>query len=720
MKKIDIDLTNCYGIKRLKTTFDFSEQGTFAVYSPNGTMKTSFSKTFMDYSLSKDSEDRVFRNRKAARNIKTEDGAELPKENVFVIEPYNEAFRSSRVSTLLVNKELKTQYDEIYRAIDQKKEALIKELKTCSGLSNGIEESLAEAVTHNPKEFFTSLVRLEKEVIDGTETPLGSLLYKRIFSEKTIAFIETKGFKEKLTQYIEIYDRLLTNSTYFKKGVFNHNNAATIAKNLKDNGFFQAAHSVSLNSKGKKREINNETELAAVIEEEKKSILEDNALRKSFDDIDKKIAANQDLRDFREYLEQNPIILPELANLNLFKQKLWVAYLKKCSSSFKALMETYNQGKKDVEKIIAKAKEERTKWQNVLAIFNDRFSVPFKAVVANQEDVILKRDAPSVAFTFNDANDEVSIEESLLPKILSNGESRAFYLLNIIFEVEARKAERHPTIFIVDDIADSFDYKNKYAIIEYLREISRFDGFNQIILTHNFDFFRTVSSRLGLQRKMKLHAIKSNDEIIIKEEKYQNNPFTTWKNNFSNAEMLIASIPFLRNLAEYCGDDEEYNKLTSLLHLKSDTDNILISDLENIIKQMLKDKTNVTLTDPSRKVKDVIYQTATAILAEENTDIELEKKILLSIAIRLKTEEFIITKIMEPKFVNNIKKNQTFTLIEKYKEKFPQNIENIRRIEQVHLMTPENIHLNSFMYEPILDMSNEHLKKLYGDISNLS
>lgn len=34
-------------------------------------------------------------------------------------------------------------------------------------------------------------------------------------------------------------------------------------------------------------------------------------------------------------------------------------------------------------------------------------------------------------------------------------------------------------------------------------------------------------------------------------------------------------------------------------------------------------------------------------------------------------------------------------------------------------MTPENIHLNSFMYEPILDMANEHLKELYRKISNL-
>ena len=34
-------------------------------------------------------------------------------------------------------------------------------------------------------------------------------------------------------------------------------------------------------------------------------------------------------------------------------------------------------------------------------------------------------------------------------------------------------------------------------------------------------------------------------------------------------------------------------------------------------------------------------------------------------------------------------------------------------------MTPENIHLNSFMYEPILDMSDSHLRKLYSKLKEL-
>jgi hypothetical protein len=34
-------------------------------------------------------------------------------------------------------------------------------------------------------------------------------------------------------------------------------------------------------------------------------------------------------------------------------------------------------------------------------------------------------------------------------------------------------------------------------------------------------------------------------------------------------------------------------------------------------------------------------------------------------------------------------------------------------------MTPESIHLNSFMYEPILDMSDGHLRNLLKQVRGL-
>jgi len=80
----------------------------------------------------------------------------------------------------------------------------------------------------------------------------------------------------------------------------------------------------------------------------------------------------------------------------------------------------------------------------------------------------------------------------------------------------------------------------------------------------------------------------------------------------------------------------------------------------------------------------------------------------------------MIDKINDPNSTSNIAENQTNKLFKMYKEKFGENDPAVKTIEQVILMTPENIHLNSFMYEPILDMSDEHLKKLYKDVSKLS
>lgn len=35
-------------------------------------------------------------------------------------------------------------------------------------------------------------------------------------------------------------------------------------------------------------------------------------------------------------------------------------------------------------------------------------------------------------------------------------------------------------------------------------------------------------------------------------------------------------------------------------------------------------------------------------------------------------------------------------------------------MEEINLVTPENIHLNAFMYEPLIDVSSWALKELYS------
>ena len=70
-------------------------------------------------------------------------------------------------------------------------------------------------------------------------------------------------------------------------------------------------------------------------------------------------------------------------------------------------------------------------------------------------------------------------------------------------------------------------------------------------------------------------------------------------------------------------------------------------------------------------------------------------------------------------FYNSITSNQTSALSKKFDELYSTTNSGIQLlIKEVNLITPENIHLNSFMFEPLIDMSLWRLKKLYQDIKS--
>jgi hypothetical protein len=63
---------------------------------------------------------------------------------------------------------------------------------------------------------------------------------------------------------------------------------------------------------------------------------------------------------------------------------------------------------------------------------------------------------------------------------------------------------------------------------------------------------------------------------------------------------------------------------------------------------------------------------------------------------------------------------QTFCdTLKKFKQVFVAETGAIAIPERVSLMTPENIHLTSFMFEPIVDMSDQHLRRLCTDVVGL-
>lgn len=719
MNKVSIDLVNCYGIKSLQKQFDFTKEMVYAIYAPNGLMKTSLAQTFQDISTGTASVDRIFPTRVTARKITDEHGADLTKESVFVVCPYDADFgHTEKTSTLLVAPKLKKEYDQLHIGIDNAKDLLLKAIKVQSHSKRDFEKEISSAFTPSDDAFFTALSRIKKELLEQKDTPFAEVYYDTIFDDKVLNALGTKDAKTAIEGYVQRYNELLATSNYFRKGTFDYYNAAQIAKSLADNGFFDAKHTVNLNAT-EKIEIKTQKELEDVITKEKEAIIKDKALRKKFDEVETILRKNVTLRDFVQYLMDHEAYLSQLANVNKFKEDIFKSYLRANIDLYNDLMNKYEAAEKRTREIEKEAAKQSTQWEEVIQIFNKRFSVPFTLSATNKIPVMLGH-APMIEleFTYHDGADNVQLDKRALLKVLSTGERKALYVLNIIFEVQVRKKANQETLIVIDDIADSFDYQNKYAIIQYLIDIDEDRRlFKQIIMTHNFDFFRTINSRRLVCYPHCLMAVKGGGGVTLEQATGIRDVFSKdWKGAFkTNLRKKVACISFLRNLIQLTKgeSDPAFAKLTSLLHWKADSASITVADLDTIYNNMFGETS--ASSNGTKPMIDIIKDEANLCMTA-SVGINLENKIVLAIGIRIGAEQFMVKKINDPAFVAGITSNQTQELLKQFKKLFSGDTKSIGVLGRVALMTPENIHLNSFMYEPLVDMSDEHLRELYADV----
>lgn len=717
MEQLKLDLEHCYGIKRLTATLDFGDCSAYAVYAPNGMMKSSFAQTFKDIAADEPSRDRVFPDRVTQRSVVDETGKPLSAEAVLVLPPYEEVFGDSeKTATLLVDSKLRKEYEQLYLEIDRAKTRFLKAMKEQSKSKRDLEAEIALTFTKSNTEFYQALIRVKDEVAKLPDPQFANVPYDLVADERVASFLATQDVAAMLKAYIDKYNELLAGSKYFRKGTFDYYNAATIAKALAANGFFKAKHSVTLNA-DRKVEVTTEKQLAELIASEKAAILQDEQLKRTFNEMEKRITKNEMLRDFQEFLADNEEVLALMGNLAKLKEDIWKSYFKAHESLYTDLIAKYQAADTRTKEIEAQAARQRTQWEEVIDIFNRRFFVPFKLEVKNRISVMLGEAlAPTLGFTFHEGTEAAEIDRPELLQVLSTGEKKALYILSVIFEVEVRRQEQTDTVFVVDDIADSFDYRNKYAIIQYLKDIAEESCFKLIILTHNFDFFRTVNSRFVRYSHCLMVQRTSTGLELVPAVGIKNIFVNDWKNHFfDDARKRVAAISFVRNIIEYTrgDDDPDYLSLTGLLHWRDNSASITHGDLDAIYRRAFSG--GAFWPSPATPVIDTIRSEAAACLnAPEGTN--FENKIVLAIAIRLDAERHMVAKIADKQFVSSITTNQTARLLKRYRAIKGVKPRAIEILDQVALMTPENIHLNSFMYEPIVDMADDHLRVLYKDV----
>lgn len=725
METIKIDWENCFGIGKLNHEFNFIKENSnsFMIYAPNGTMKTSFAKTFDLVSKNVSSNmpcDKVYVNKIPKYKILS-DGVAIKPENILVINAEDTTFDASdRISNFLASNELKKKYEYIYTELHERRKNFIKTLKTVSQ-SSDCETELIESFSDQSKNtFFEVLLDMSKTLKDSSEKY--DFRYNDVFDKKD----NVKKFLDKnqnlLNQYVSDYKELLSKSKFFKQSEnpFGTAQANEILKSTEDNAFFEAGHKFVLNDG---IEITDSATLKQLVQEEMSKILSNQKLVQAFEKFDKAIGSNAELRTFKKVIEKDNSILVELSDYNGFQKKVWVNYLSEIKSDSEVLAKYYEEQKIELEKIIFEAKKEIDLWKTIIQTFNSRFYVPFEVILVNQEDILLKKDTANLEFDYTDKNENpVRQNRENLLKILSKGEQRAYFILQFLFEIESRKNSPEKHLIIFDDIADSFDYKNKFAIIEYIRELHLSNNFRIIILTHNFDFYRTIASRISLPHKVVYMATKNDKkEIKLFPGQYRNDLFTHLVSNYNKPKFFISLIAFVRNIIEYtesiaCTD---YELLTSSMHMKDDSATLTVQNVFDIFKFRLIKLHGKTIDFGHKNLFELIFETASTISNDVNlNEINIENKITLAIAIRLKAESYLITKLPEVD-LSLITSNQTNELYQAYKKKYATS-SAISVLDRVNMMTPENIHINAFMFEPLIDMSVNHLKYLYEKTCNLN
>lgn len=729
MDEIFFNLKNCHGISRLQHTFYFnndSDKNTniSLIYAPNGTMKTSFARTLKDLGNGisprniLEDKDPKFTIRAIENGKQVDFDEDEIKKRIFVIESISDDFSFQNTGPLISNEDFRIKYNEITNEINVNKKKFLDKIKSITGISvprgenkySFIEKTMNSDLNNDSYRFLEYLSQIIQDIDIELTIDLDSIKYKDLFDDSILKLLNDEILLENINSFTNNLENLLSKSKIYNNENFDHNNANELFKSIKKNNLFNVGHSINFN--GVRKNIRSVNELKELLSMQMDKIFKDKTLKDDFEKINNKFS-NVKTKKFQQIINHHPELIPYLKNISLLKQLYWYNVLYSEKELLIDIIDEYNDKKIYLEEIRKEALKEQTNWQEIIEKFNKRFKVPYTLKLENQDDVILNGEIPKIAYYYDEK--EISLKE--LKSIYSAGQRRALYLLDVLYKIEMLKENGETKLLIFDDIADSFDYENKYAIIEYINDLSHDSNFRLIVLTHNFDFFRTLKSRLNCKYSyfatrnqygkifLKNNNLESDNNIFLKLVKRINdNP---------KLRDILSLIPFMRNLYEYSGDDDKKELLTNILHYKSSGEHLMFNSLNEIYEDW-----NVNIPQRDENVYELIYSEASDILQENTTEINIVNKLILSMAIRLKSEKLMINKLEDAFNESEIINNQTRVLFNKYTEHYS-NAHEIEIFERVAMMTPENIHVNSFMYEPLLDMDDYYLKDLYKDILKL-
>ncbi|MFZ2836377.1 MAG: AAA family ATPase [Candidatus Saccharimonadales bacterium] len=739
---IKVEIENGYGISSLSHEFNFGQESNFyALYAQNGTMKSSFAKALDDHSKGIPIKDHLF-------NVEGKCSVSgIDSQNILSFPCFDGRVELTDEAALLVSNEAaKEAYSKAFDSVNVAYKKFTAKLAEVAG--HPLDESSVSELVGNMHHSFVKdsaepvtslkiiqLLRGSLPEVSKGDTLFCDVSYKRYTHTNFAKFIGNKkylGFFEKLAS---AYDEFVASPTYYRAG-FDASSATKLTKALKDSRYFNAKHSVTLTDGDGKPSapVQDLGKLDELLKTDFDIILEKYpALKSALTSLinDFAVGTNGDVRSIFEDPSKRRLLL-FMGSEDRFYRNMWYGYLAGCIDEVNNLLQAHDTASEEIKQALERARDSDNEWEEVVEVFNDRFrNLPYRIDISNKQDAIvdeLVKPVFEVKFMNpRNPNDpyrekpDVNGKLSGLGLVLSNGERKALYLLNVIFKLRNQVKKGCDTLVVFDDIVESFDYKNKYAFFEYLQDISSdTNKLYVIVLTHNFDFYRLVYEKIHPRKDDQFKiASRSRDGSLSIHDMFNIRVFGEIKKRAAFDESAwVGLIPLARNIIEYSKSvsDDDYLKLTKCLHVMPDQFNV------GDIMQIIGDNTGVldSAFSATTMVHDAIISAANNIVSEEDDGFDLHKSLALAIAVRIQIEKYIIGHITDDDYQRVVRagRDQTRGLMKTYKNhtRDANKTTILVLFNKATMMIDGSIHINSFMYEPLIDMGTWELKELYSAI----
>ncbi len=705
-----IKMENCYGIKNLNW-FKKKNIKNALVYAPNGTFKSSFATAFSKWG---EVCDRLNPDKKYTAEIEIEGRTYKNTDEFKNVIVYSSDVDCTEGLEDTIKELISSNVDQ--HSILKLKEEIGNHQKKVDGIFNKpkISKKNLELIGYNKEKYTANeLIEYLTMIMDAKViTDLENTLSFTKQFPKYYDIFDEEDFQEALNLYQDKVNKKIQ-SDFFDEA-FDEVQAEKLLKQIKSSFFLSKDKSRII--KIKDIEYTDDKELENFFNSKLEEILEDENVKVKYQAVVKILGkkSSELLNSFKKY----PKVL---MNLPKGKNQIIYSYIKKsCEISNEDInnaIRDLNRIKNEIEKIYERAAENKSLFEKITEEYISAFDPIFEIKIEDKKSVLIGKKKLEIVFRHKrdeDENSKKSHQE--IESCLSSGQKSILRILDFMFKYEQMKQKYKEKKFLVilDDIVETFDYRNRNGFLMYIDKMIEDKSCELIIMTHNFEFFQRVKRYLGKDGIIVGVGCSNFGEVTVEVNRAISIDVSRYISNIKDVKHLLAAIPFVREVSSIMSTDKNAKivskGLTKALHFKEGTDNILVKDIIEYYSKM-NIKVN-EISEEERNEKYLIKLEEISQVIKGDKYYYLPDKIILSIASRVFLEKKYINEDFE--MISGCEENQTKYLYNNYKTDKNENINKL--MKKVLLYTSDFIHVNTFMYEPLVDIDPKELVELFSDI----